>query len=150
MLIFLQGSLCSQLYAQIKKLVKLHSPELKVLTISCYYVLFAVFIMTTFTITNVQNQMQFISDITEYFACEATGTGKECDRPFAQLSGEIFTVLSLILIGLFPIVNLAYVVNIQELKQITKCCQKYKQQILRSNSAVISSADTQRSYISSE
>ena len=133
----------SQLYALIKKLINLHSPELKILIISCYYVTFAVFIVTTFTITHIQMEAQFFSDVASYFACEATGTGSECDRSFGELSGEIFSFLSLILIGLFPIVNLVYVLNIQELKQqISRHVPKW---LLSSGHATVSSADIQRS-----
>lgn len=120
-------------------------PELKVLIISCYYVIFAVFIVTTFTITHAQMEAQLLRDIGSYFACEATGTSSECERSFAELGGEIFSILSLILIGLFPIVNLAYVLNIQELKHyISRHAPKW---LLSSTSgtATASSADIQRS-----
>lgn len=142
-------SLCTQLYAYTKKLVKQHTSELKVVVISCYYLIFAVFVVTTFTITNVQQQEKFISDALIYFTCEANGIRNQCDRSFTELSGEIFTILSLILVGLFPIANLAYVLNIQELKQqILKYHPKYKQQqSLRSSTGTVKS---QRSYLSSE
>ena len=110
-------------------MVKLYSAEVKLVIISCYYVVFSVFIVTTFTITHVRNDMQFVSDITDYFVCESTGAGNECDRSFAQLSGEIFTVLTFIILGLYPIANLAYVVNIRELKEFSKhCSTAFKEQ----------------------
>ena len=132
-------------------MVKQHSGEVKVLLISCYYATFAVFIVTTFTITNVQQHEQFISDITDYFMCEATGTVKECDLSFVDQTGDIFTILSIILIGLFPIVNLIYVLNIRELKQkITKYFSKSKRQITRSSNGTVRSMVSQRSFLSSE
>ena len=130
----LQGSWCSEVYAHIKKVLKLHSGEVKVLVISCYFTIFAVFIITTFTINNVLKQAKLISAIMNNFACEATGTVNECDRSFVDLRGDIFSILTFVLIGLFPIVNLIYVLNIRELKQkISMHFSKSKQQILRSS-----------------
>ena len=148
----IQGNWCSELYAHIKKVLKMRSGEVKVLIISCYYAIFAVFIVTTFTITNVQKHEQFTSDITTYFMCEAAGTVRECDKSFVDHTGDIFTILSIILIGLFPIVNLIYVLNIRELKQkISKYFPKSKRQITRNSNGVVTSADvTQKSYLSSE
>ena len=114
---FLQGCWCSELYAHIKKMLKLHSGEVKVLIISCYFVIFAVIMITTFTIIISQNLAQFIRDITNYFMCEATGTLRDCDKPIPELHGRILTIVTFILVGLLPIVNLIFVLNIRELKQ---------------------------------
>ena len=113
----LQGSWCSELYAHIKKMLKLHSGEVKVLIISCYFAIFAVLMITTFTIIISQNLAQFISDITNHFMCEATGTLRDCDKPIPDLHGGILSLVTFILVGLLPIVNLIFVLNIRELKQ---------------------------------
>ena len=114
----LQGSCCSELYAHIKKVLKLHSGEMKVLIISCYFTICSLLIITTFTFIKLQKDALF-SDITDYFECEATGTLKQCDQPFSvEVSVDIiFIILGYFLFGLFPIVSLIYVLNIRELKQ---------------------------------
>ena len=145
-----QASWCGMLYAHIKKLFKLRSGEAKVLIISCYFTVFAVFIITTFTLHKLQNLEQLIGDITNYFACEATGTLRDCDKPSVELHRRIVSIVTFILIGLFPIVSLVYVLNISELKQkLLKHYDKSKQQI-RSSNGIVTSAITQRSYLSSE
>ena len=111
---------------------KLHSAEVKVLIISCYYAILAVVIITTFTVHKIQDLEQLISDITNYFACEATGTLRDCDKPSVELYRRGISLVSFPLVGLFPVVNLIYVLNIQELKRkISKYFPKSEQQLLR-------------------
>jgi len=93
--------------------------EMKVLIILFYYILLGVCSLTTFSVTS-RNMQLFTSGLVSYFLCESTGTndGKVCDRTaFEQFSNPIPAALSFILLGLYPVVNLIYVVNIQELKQ---------------------------------
>ena len=122
----LQGSWCSELYAHIKKVLKLHSGEVKLLIISCYFTVCSLAFLIIFPLANLQKDALFI-DIANYFVCEATGTLRQCDNPFMELGGDILTILAMVLFGLFPIVNLIYVLNIRELKQkILKQCHARK------------------------
>ena len=146
----LQGSWYSVLYAHIRKVLQLHSGEMKVLLISCYFTIFSVFIITTFTLHKIQSLEQLISDITNYFACEATGMVKDCDKPSVELHRRIVSIVTFMLIGLFPIVNLVYVLNIQELKQkVSKHFAKSQQQITGNRNEIVSSVVTQSSFLSS-
>jgi len=64
----------------------------------------------------------FRKELVFYFLCESTGTsgGKVCSRMgIEQFSTLIPIALTLLLFGLYPVVNLVYAVQIQELKQ--KC-----------------------------
>ena len=136
----LQGSWCSELYAHIKKILKLHSGEVKVLIISCYFTIFAMFIITTFTVHKLQNLAQFFSDLTDYFVCEATGTLRDCDKPIPELQRRIISLVTFALIGLFPVVNLVYVLNIRELKQkFSKHFPNSEQQLSRRRNGTITS-----------
>ena len=95
-----------------------NTPEFKILIIFiCYFVITAVSLIA-FTILGVVGP-KFEEHLGEYFACEATGAipGKDCSRPQDRLSGIIIYTLSRCLLGLFPLVNLIYVVNGKELKQ---------------------------------
>lgn len=147
----IQGSWCSKLHAHIRRVLRLHSGEVKVLIISCYFTVFSVFIVTTFTLHKLQNLEQLLNDITNYFVCEATGTLRDCDKPSVELHRRIVSIVTFVLIGLFPIVNMVYVLNIRELKQkISKCFPKSKRQITSSSNGTASSVITQRPYLSSE
>ena len=91
----------------------------------CYYILLAVVALTTFTIAT-RNGGLAITRIFEYFTCEQEGhiPGK-CDEKrsrFQELSNPAWTTMSYILLGMFPMVNLIYAVNIQELKAFCQCC----------------------------
>ena len=99
---------------------KAKAVEVRVLIILCYFILLGVSALTTFSVSS-QNIQHFTRELISYFLCESTGTtnGKlPCDRmAFEQFSNPIPTALSFLLLGLYPVVNLIYVVHIQELKQ---------------------------------
>lgn len=112
----IQGSWCSKLHAHIRRVLRLHSGEVKVLIISCYFTIFSVFIVTTFTLHKLQNLEQLLNDITNYFVCEATGTLRDCDKPSGTLHRRIISIVIWVLVGINPIVNLVLVINTRELK----------------------------------
>ena len=92
---------------------------MKVLIILIYYILLGVCTLTTFSVTS-RNIQHFTRELVSYFLCESTGLsdGEVCDRTtFEQFSNPIPAALSFIILGLYPVINLIYVVNIQELKQ---------------------------------
>ena len=98
---------------------KAKAVEVRVLIILCYFILLGVSALTTFSVSS-QNIQHFTRELISYLLCESTGTtnGKLCDRmAFEQFSNPIPTALSFLLLGLYPVVNLIYVVHIQELKQ---------------------------------
>ena len=98
---------------------KAKAVEVRVLIILCYFILLGVSALTTFSVSS-QNIQHFTRELISYLLCESTGTtnGKLCDRmAFEQLSNPVPTALSFLLLGLYPVVNLIYVVYIQELKQ---------------------------------
>jgi len=109
----------------------LHSGEVKVLVISGYYAIFAVVVLTTFTLHKIQDLEELINDITDYFACEATGTLRDCEKPSVDLYRRIVSIVAFVLVGLNPIVNLVFVINTRNLKRkISKYFSKI-QQLLR-------------------
>ena len=68
---------------------------------------------------------EFEEDLGEYFACEATGTipGKDCSKPHDRIGAIVLITIAQCLWGLFPLVNLIYVVNVKELKQKFSSCK---------------------------
>ena len=65
---------------------------------------------------------QFASELRDYLSCEATG-GRVCEKTFQGLETELPVNFSLVAFGLYPFVNLLYIVNITKIKQmISKHC----------------------------
>ena len=99
---------------KIKQALKIKSAEVKVLVILSYYFFLAVIVLTNATIRVIE-MPQFFSDLIVNFTCESVPNGF-CERAFENLGAEIITMINYLLFGLYPIVNLLYVLNIRELK----------------------------------
>ena len=98
------------------------SPELKVLIIFFYFFIVGILSIVALTIAT-QNVTEFISELVMYFTCESQGVqpGRTCERNFNRISSDIALMFLYILLGFYPVVNLIYVINIQEVK---KCWSK--------------------------
>ena len=99
-----------------KAQLHMNTAELKVIIIFIYY---AVSGGSLLAITAVISRVPlFTGELIRYSMCEAGGanSGPVCERPFERLSTEIAVDAYLVLQGLYPLINLVYVVNIQELK----------------------------------
>ena len=78
--------------------------------------------LTSFTIST-KNSDILQEKLISYFFCELGGHDPDqpCDRSqFEQENSPVISTLSYILLGLFPIGNLVYALNISELKEICK------------------------------
>ena len=111
-----------------KNRFKIGTAERKVLIVFCYYVILAVVALTTFTIST-RNGDLTARRIFEYFTCEQNGHDPDepCSRSnFEELTNPAWTTLSYMLLGMFPIVNLIYAVNVEELKAFCQCSGRGK------------------------
>ena len=64
-----------------------------------------------------RNQPIFIIQLKAYFLCESMGVpGNNCERSFGRFNSKVSLVISYLFLGLYPIINLIYVVNVKELK----------------------------------
>ena len=84
-----------------------------------YYVVFAVLALTTFTLT-FQDRRRFSSALLYYFECESNGVdpNNPCDpNIYIKLEHVVLGSLSYTLLGLFPVLNLIFVISVRELKQ---------------------------------
>lgn len=95
--------------------------ERKILIVFCYNVMLVMLAMTSYTIGS-RNEEVVMAAIKEYWQCEAIGI--DPDRPcinlrasFEELTYPGLYVLGYLIFGLFPAVNLIFVVNIKELKK---------------------------------
>lgn len=92
--------------------------ELKILLVFVYSIVFAVIGLITFTVS-ARDASSLEEQLTDYFVCEARGAGGDCPQDFTStlVRVDVLLAVSVVLLAIYPIVNLVYVVNIQDLKK---------------------------------
>ena len=94
-----------------KRIWKISTAETKIILVLCFYALFSIIALTYFSI-GVAHQEDEASAIQQYFICEATGSGMDCDRSgFDHFGYRGLAVLFYWLLGFIPAVNLIFVIN---------------------------------------
>ena len=97
--------------------------ELKILITFLYYLINLASVLALSAVGNVGPK--FTTELIRYFSCEATGIapGKVCERTFQTLATEIPVNLGLVVLGLYPAVNLVYTLNLTTIKRwISRQC----------------------------
>ena len=107
-----------------KQTNKSGTAERKILIVFIYYVLLAAISLVAFSLS-IKSIDQFIAEVLKYFKCESRGVDPDnhCDKYInSYLKHRQVALISMshILLGLYPVVNLVYVVNIRELKKLIK------------------------------
>lgn len=104
--------------------------EAKVLVILIYHLILGVVVLTILT-NSLTNQSRFREEVGAYFECEKSGiieddpSYKACNTEgFESLIEPIPTAIAFILLGLYPSVNLIFIVNIKELKKEFECRER--------------------------
>ena len=103
--------------------IRIGIAERKILLVFMYFVFLAVPTLLSFSQATRDDEL-FAKTLLIYFDCERNGYDPDnpCDtssyRKFIALI--VFVPLSFILIGLYPLLNLVFVVDVQELKQVLK------------------------------
>ena len=100
---------------------QLGAAEKKLLVVFCYYVVLASVALTSFTLS-IRNLPSFLRKLQTYFLCEQRGhdPSNPCSRVFQEQSYPLLATASFILLGMFPVVNMLYAVNLRDLKEILK------------------------------
>ena len=94
-----------------KGVCNISTAENKVVLVLCYYALFGLVTLTTFSVEYAHQELQYTA-IQQYFVCEAAGSGQECDRSsFDSLGYHGLVLVGYFLLGLLPVVNLTFVIN---------------------------------------
>ena len=102
----------------------------RVLTILCYFVVFGIVVLTTFTVSTINFDI-FYKKLLSYFICEAKGlplhnstsVAGDCNKEsITSLVNPITTTIAFVVIGLYPAVNLVFAIHIRELKEKCSCC----------------------------
>ena len=121
---------------------KIDTAERKILIIFCYYVLLGVIALITFTLATRDNG-RLLEEITGYFRCEFTGIDAQnpCDRSrYQALLNPELNCISYILLGIFPVVNLVFAVNVEELKQWCGCALRFRMRLTSTSTNTSASA----------
>ena len=109
--------------------------ETKILLVLCYYAIFGVVSLTSFAVESA-SQEDLFRIIRQYFVCEAGGSGTECDRSaFDEIANRELVVVTYLLFGLIPVVNLTFVINWKEAKKFSeRIWKKHLQRFFTTNS----------------
>ena len=98
---------------------KIGTAEKKLFLVFIFYIFQASISLTVFTI-GTRNSELFANALQEYFMCEFKGHDPS-DPCTHNGTGQVSTplnVLSIILLGLYPVVQLVFALNISELKEL--------------------------------
>ena len=99
-----------------------------------YYVIVGVFILTGFTLgISIADERHVVT--VEYLQCEANGRNNTCeyDPPHYPALALIVNVL----LGLFPAITLVFVVNVSEVRAVSKHAMKILSKAISSISSTI-------------
>ena len=84
-----------------------------------YYILVAVFTLLGYTLAT-RNASRFTTEVLRYFECERKGVDPDnpCDTSgYENIPNIYISLLSYILLGMYPLINFIYVIDVHELKQ---------------------------------
>ena len=108
------------------KLQRSKGAELRILIVFCYYAILGIAALTAFNVTSHKLQ-GFSNALDAYFLCERGGIESKCDRSgFERLTNPTLVTIAFILIGLYPAINLVYVIHSADLKSLKQKCQCFK------------------------
>ena len=98
----------------------MNAAKIKLLIIFVYFSITSIFSLVAYTVVAKQST-DFRTKLAVYFRCEAQGIqpDRACEKEFGRFNGNVLVALIYLLLGLYPAVNLVYVVNVKEMKR--KC-----------------------------
>ncbi len=143
----LQGWNIKEKCKNIRQQLRMNKPEIKILLALCYYIFLGAFILAALTVP-ASNYSQYVKAVSDYFHCESTGFNpnkKVCERNFEEFDGRTVFTIGLCFLGMFPIFNLLYILNVQEIKKIlSRPLERRRTQhsLTQLNFRVASSAET--------
>ena len=101
------------------KLKKSKGAEIRVLIVFCYCTVFGIGALTALNRASYVLQ-EYSDELNAYFVCESVGTTSSsmCDRSgFERLNNPELATIGYFLFGVYPVVNLVYVIHISALKR---------------------------------
>jgi hypothetical protein len=102
--------------------------EIKVLINILYFIGASLLLLITFSLFYQRVPEGTLTQLlTDYFACENNGVSRNCDSSRAELNKTVSITIpfdiAFLIFTLLPVVNLTFLVNVQQLKKY-KCCEK--------------------------
>ena len=93
--------------------------ELKILITFVYYIFLIGSLLAIAALTSLSGQSGFAENLSEYLTCQAVGIapGIVCERSFQSLRIEIPVNIGVSVLGLYPVANLVYILNIRKIKE---------------------------------
>ena len=108
------------------KLQRSKGAEVRILIVFCYYAILGIFVIAVFNVASRQLR-EFSSALDAYFLCERGGIGNNCDRSgFESFTNPALVTITYSLCGIYPAVNLVYVIHIADLKSLKQKCHCFK------------------------
>ena len=101
--------------------IAIGAAERKILIVFLYYITLGVFALTAFTLSTKKLDENIVETL-DYFECQKNGHNNTCSYDPQQY--PTVTLISYLLLGLFPAINLVFAVNIQEVKALVKHLNK--------------------------
>ena len=99
---------------------------MRILIVFCYYAILGISALTAFNVSSQQLQ-EFSNALDAYFLCERGGIRNNCDRSgFESLTNPTLVTIGFILVGIYPAINLVYVIHSADLKSLKQKCQCFK------------------------
>ena len=97
--------------------------ERKILIVFVYYIFLSVLALLTYSQAT-RDAEPFISELLSYFECERKGVdvNMPCDTSGYErfIVNIVLSTISFVLLGLYPVLNLIFVIDFQELKNLLK------------------------------
>ena len=93
---------------------------MRILIVFCYYTIVGASALIAFNVTSHKLQ-KFSNEVDAYFCCERGGIGNNChvyQRRFESLTNPALQTIAFILVGMYPAINLVYVIHIADLKNL--------------------------------
>ena len=108
------------------KLRRSKGAEVRILIVFCYYTIVGTSTLTAFSVISHKLQ-EFSNALDAYFLCERGGIGNKCDRSgFESLTNPTLQTIAFILVGIYPAINLVYVIHIADLRNLKqKICSLF-------------------------
>ena len=101
--------------------LKIGTAQKKLLFVFCYYVVLSIVALTTFTVFTRDTPL-LLNAVQRYFFCEQSGhnSSNPCDLgKFEKLTSTEGITLAFVLLMMFSMVNLIYIVSIEEIKNLS-------------------------------
>jgi len=127
--------------------VAFNVPEIKILFLSCYFVVFGVITLINVSI-GIRDSDIILDKLFIYFTCQAAGYNgpdtcvKERDDLESYLKPEL-NAASYILLGLLPWSNLMYAIQAKDVKKVIQKLTAYRWHIVQDRAATTNKDGTQ-------